>query len=89
MGKVTSLGQIAVPAERSSIEAVFYPVRISFYMTNYGEEGTHMGSAAALDPKDFIYGQYRESGNQTDGQLTETGGAVNRYLGQVDSNTIY
>ncbi|XP_043231950.1 2-oxoisovalerate dehydrogenase subunit alpha, mitochondrial-like [Amphibalanus amphitrite] len=36
--------------------------RISFYMTNYGEEGTHMGSAAALDPKDFIYGQYRESG---------------------------
>ena len=37
--------------------------RISFYMTNYGEEGTHMGSAAALDSKDFIYGQYRESGN--------------------------
>jgi len=36
--------------------------RISFYMTNYGEEGTHMGSAAALDPEDFIYGQYRESG---------------------------
>ncbi len=23
--------------------------RISFYMTNYGEEGTHIGSAAALD----------------------------------------
>ncbi|OWF40037.1 2-oxoisovalerate dehydrogenase subunit alpha, mitochondrial-like [Mizuhopecten yessoensis] len=36
--------------------------RISFYMTNYGEEGTHMGSAAALDPKDLVYGQYREAG---------------------------
>ena len=36
--------------------------RISFYMTNYGEEGTHIGSAAALDPKDLIFGQYREAG---------------------------
>lgn len=36
--------------------------RISFYMTNYGEEGTHIGSAAALDPKDMIFGQYREAG---------------------------
>ena len=36
--------------------------RISFYMTNYGEEGTHIGSAAALDPKDLVYGQYREAG---------------------------
>jgi 2-oxoisovalerate dehydrogenase E1 component alpha subunit len=38
--------------------------RISFYMTNYGEEGTHIGSAAALDPKDLIFGQYREAGNK-------------------------
>ncbi|KAJ1497783.1 hypothetical protein HMI56_005403 [Coelomomyces lativittatus] len=36
--------------------------RISFYMTNYGEEATHMGSAAALDASDTIYGQYREAG---------------------------
>lgn len=36
--------------------------RISFYMTNYGEEGTHIGSAAALDPRDLVFGQYRESG---------------------------
>ena len=36
--------------------------RISFYMTNYGEEATHMGSAAALDNKDLVYGQYREAG---------------------------
>ncbi|KAE8750384.1 hypothetical protein FOCC_FOCC002943 [Frankliniella occidentalis] len=36
--------------------------RISFYMTNYGEEGTHIGSAAALKPDDLVYGQYREAG---------------------------
>lgn len=36
--------------------------RISFYMTNYGEEGTHIGSAAALDPRDIVFGQYREAG---------------------------
>jgi len=36
--------------------------RISFYMTNYGEEATHIGSASALNPKDLIFGQYREAG---------------------------
>lgn len=36
--------------------------RISFYMTNYGEEGTHIGSASALDPNDLVFGQYREAG---------------------------
>lgn len=36
--------------------------RISFYMTNYGEEATHIGSAAALSLDDVVYGQYREAG---------------------------
>ncbi|XP_055905591.1 2-oxoisovalerate dehydrogenase subunit alpha, mitochondrial [Eupeodes corollae] len=36
--------------------------RISFYMTNYGEEASHIGSAAALEQRDLIYGQYREAG---------------------------
>ncbi|XP_052754827.1 2-oxoisovalerate dehydrogenase subunit alpha, mitochondrial [Galleria mellonella] len=36
--------------------------RISFYMTNYGEEGIHVGSAAALSPKDLVFAQYREVG---------------------------
>ncbi|RKP18578.1 hypothetical protein ROZALSC1DRAFT_29749 [Rozella allomycis CSF55] len=36
--------------------------RISFYMTNYGEEAIHMGSAAALKPSDVVFGQYREAG---------------------------
>jgi 2-oxoisovalerate dehydrogenase E1 component alpha subunit len=31
-------------------------------MTNYGEEGTHIGSAAACDPGDLVFGQYREAG---------------------------
>ena len=38
--------------------------RISFYMTNYGEEATHIGSAAALNPKDLVFGQYREAGKK-------------------------
>ena len=36
--------------------------RISFYMTNYGEEATHIGSAAGLKKEDLVYGQYREAG---------------------------
>ncbi|XP_068633996.1 2-oxoisovalerate dehydrogenase subunit alpha, mitochondrial [Battus philenor] len=36
--------------------------RISFYMTNYGEEGIHTGSASALSPRDLVYAQYRELG---------------------------
>lgn len=31
-------------------------------MTNYGEEATHIGSAAALSGEDLVYGQYREAG---------------------------
>ena len=31
-------------------------------MTSTGEEGTHFGSAAALDMEDVIYAQYREVG---------------------------
>eukprot|EP00871_Galdieria_phlegrea_P004632 jgi/Galph1/516/GphlegSOOS_G5155.1 len=36
--------------------------RISFYMTSFGEEATSIGSAAALDTQDVIFGQYREQG---------------------------
>ncbi|XP_058793332.1 2-oxoisovalerate dehydrogenase subunit alpha, mitochondrial [Phymastichus coffea] len=36
--------------------------RISFYMTNYGEEACQIGSAAALADEDPVYAQYRESG---------------------------
>ena len=36
--------------------------RVSFYMTNHGEEAAQVGSVAALNPKDLIWGQYREAG---------------------------
>lgn len=36
--------------------------RISFYMTNMGEEAAAVGSAAALSPDDVIWPQYRELG---------------------------
>lgn len=36
-------------------------------MTNYGEEGTHVGSAAALDNTDLVFGQYREAGTSAHG----------------------
>lgn len=36
--------------------------RISFYMTNSGEEATHIGSASALSRDDLVYAQYREAG---------------------------
>ncbi|XP_015112142.1 2-oxoisovalerate dehydrogenase subunit alpha, mitochondrial isoform X3 [Diachasma alloeum] len=36
--------------------------RISFYMTNMGEEAIQIGSAAGLKLEDIIYAQYREAG---------------------------
>lgn len=55
-------------------------------MTNYGEEGLQIGSAAALSPSDLVYGQYRECGvliwrgmsvaqliNQCFGNIDDTG----------------
>ena len=36
--------------------------RISFYMTNFGEEASHAGSACALTQEDLVYAQYREAG---------------------------
>ena len=36
--------------------------RISFYMTQTGEEASNIGTAAALNDNDLIFPQYRESG---------------------------
>lgn len=36
--------------------------RISFFMTCYGEEAIHIGSAAALQADDEVFAQYRETG---------------------------
>ncbi|KAI9017667.1 thiamine diphosphate-binding protein [Gaertneriomyces semiglobifer] len=55
--------------------------RISFYMTSYGEEATHMGSAAALTLDDVIYGQYREAG-----VLMYRGFTIEQFMNQCYSN---
>ena len=48
------------------LDGIFYESqrqgRISFYMTNSGEEATHIGSAAALRDDDEVFAQYREAG---------------------------
>ncbi|KAF2149567.1 2-oxoisovalerate dehydrogenase alpha subunit [Myriangium duriaei CBS 260.36] len=36
--------------------------KVSFYMVSAGEEGIAVGSASALNPKDPIFAQYRETG---------------------------
>eukprot|EP00088_Acartia_fossae_P030621 TRINITY_DN3161_c0_g1_i1.p1 TRINITY_DN3161_c0_g1~~TRINITY_DN3161_c0_g1_i1.p1 ORF type:complete len:448 (-),score=98.52 TRINITY_DN3161_c0_g1_i1:411-1721(-) len=56
--------------------------RISFYMTNYGEEATHIGSAAALQPKDLVYGQYREAG-----VLMHRGFSLDQFMNQCYGNS--
>ncbi|XP_055853948.1 2-oxoisovalerate dehydrogenase subunit alpha, mitochondrial [Episyrphus balteatus] len=55
--------------------------RISFYMTNYGEEATHIGSAAALEQRDLIYGQYREAG-----VLVWRGFTISQFIDQCYGN---
>jgi len=56
--------------------------RISFYMTNYGEEATHIGSAAALQDKDLVYGQYREAG-----VLLHRGYSLDQFMNQCYGNS--
>lgn len=55
--------------------------RISFYMTNYGEEATHFGSSCALDPEDMVFGQYREAG-----VLMWRGFSLDDFMNQCYSN---
>ncbi|KAI8098862.1 thiamine diphosphate-binding protein [Halteromyces radiatus] len=56
--------------------------RISFYMTHYGEEAT-MGTAAALQPEDMIFGQYRESF-----MLVYRGFTIDEFVNQCFSNEL-
>ena len=48
------------------MDTVFYEAqrqgRISFYMTSWGEEGVHIGTAMALRDSDEVFAQYREAG---------------------------
>lgn len=55
--------------------------RISFYMTNFGEEASHIGSAAALTPEDLVYAQYREAG-----VLVHRGFTIPQFIDQCFGN---
>lgn len=50
----------------NAIDVMFYDAqrqgRLSFYMTNFGEEAAQVGSSAATVLEDVMYGQYRETG---------------------------
>lgn len=55
--------------------------RISFYMTNFGEEASHVGSACALDANDLVYAQYREAG-----VLVHRGWTTQQFIDQLYGN---
>jgi 2-oxoisovalerate dehydrogenase E1 component alpha subunit len=55
--------------------------RVSFYMTSTGEEAVHFGSAMALNPKDPVFAQYRETG-----VLLARGFSVQQCLDQMTGN---
>jgi 2-oxoisovalerate dehydrogenase E1 component alpha subunit len=55
--------------------------RISFYMTNFGEEASHIGSACALSSEDLVYAQYREAG-----VLVYRGFTIEQFIDQCYGN---
>jgi 2-oxoisovalerate dehydrogenase E1 component subunit alpha len=55
--------------------------RISFYMVSAGEEGSIVGSAAALGPNDIITCQYRETG-----VFQQRGFTLKDFMSQLTSN---
>ena len=62
--KITQMYESMVSVQ--AMDDIFYNAqrqgRISFYMQNSGEEGAHVGSAAALSSEDVVLAQYRELG---------------------------
>ncbi|XP_062995821.1 2-oxoisovalerate dehydrogenase subunit alpha, mitochondrial-like [Elgaria multicarinata webbii] len=56
--------------------------RISTYITNHGEEGTQVGSAAALEDTDVVFSQYREAG-----VLVYRGFPLDLFMAQCFNNT--
>lgn len=55
--------------------------RISFYMTSFGEEAAQLGSAAGLEPQDWVFAQYREAG-----VLLQRGMSIKLMLAQCFGN---
>ncbi|KAJ2785413.1 hypothetical protein GGI15_001929 [Coemansia interrupta] len=69
---LNSMDQVLYEAQRQG--------RISFYMTSFGEEAL-IGSAAALDSSDVVFGQYREAG-----VLLHRGFTIEQFMNQCYSN---
>eukprot|EP01114_Cavostelium_apophysatum_P003031 TRINITY_DN1274_c0_g1_i1.p1 TRINITY_DN1274_c0_g1~~TRINITY_DN1274_c0_g1_i1.p1 ORF type:complete len:448 (+),score=86.68 TRINITY_DN1274_c0_g1_i1:98-1441(+) len=71
----------------TTMDSILYNVqrqgRISFYMTHFGEEATHFGSAAALQPEDNVFAQYREAG-----VLMWRGFTLDEFMNQCYSNAL-
>ncbi|KAJ1927196.1 hypothetical protein IWQ60_003125 [Tieghemiomyces parasiticus] len=72
MVTVRSMDKVLYEAQRQG--------RISFYLTGYGEEAI-VGSAAALNPRDVMFGQYREAG-----ALVHRGFTLNQIMDQCFGN---
>ena len=51
---------------QNRLDIIMYDIqrhgKIAFYMTNFHEEATQIGSAYTLEDGDAIYGQYRDTG---------------------------
>jgi len=66
VGQEMAVKMYQVMLKLNIMDSIMYDVqrqgRISFYMTSIGEEATHIGSSAALEPSDEIFAQYREAG---------------------------
>jgi 2-oxoisovalerate dehydrogenase E1 component alpha subunit len=62
----TCLRMYSTMMRLQTMDSIFFDAqrqgRISFYMTNWGEEGTHIGTAMALRDDDEVFAQYREAG---------------------------
>uniref|UniRef100_A0A915DE15 2-oxoisovalerate dehydrogenase subunit alpha n=1 Tax=Ditylenchus dipsaci TaxID=166011 RepID=A0A915DE15_9BILA len=80
MTKLNAMDKILYDSQRQG--------RISFYMTNYGEEASHIGSAAAFDPMDLVYGQYREAGCYGNKFDVGKGRQMPVHYGSVDLNFV-
>lgn len=73
MVRLSIMDQVMFDAQRQG--------RISFYMANTGEEASHVGSAAALQPADTVFAQYREAG-----VLMYRGFTFQQFMNQCYSN---
>lgn len=66
LDKTTAIKIYRTMIALQTVDVVFYEAqrqgRFSFYMTSSGEEATSVASAAALDPEDVVFTQYREQG---------------------------